>query len=212
MSAGEPGLVMPTEDDRVAPPGAAPDLAALGAFEELASRRRSSLRVDPERPVPRELVERLCRLATWAPNHKRTEPWRFVVFTGAGRARLGEAFERGQREAGVTDPAKLAKARTKYGRAPAVVAVLAAADPDPTVHDENRDAVAAAVQTLLLGATAAGLASLWSTGAAASDARVRELCGAAEGDRLVGLVYLGWPNDVAPVPERAAPPVRHVER
>ena len=33
----------------------------------------------PNRPV-RQLVQRLCRLATWAPNHKKTWPWRFALF------------------------------------------------------------------------------------------------------------------------------------
>lgn len=183
---------------------------ALDRFEALAAGRRSSLRVDPERAVPADLVERLCRIAAWAPNHKRTEPWRFVVFTGAGRARLGAAFEAGQRAAGVTDPARLTKARTKYLRAPAVVAAIALPHPDPVLHDEHRDAVAAAVQTMLLAARAAGLTSFWSTGAAVADPEVARLCGLAEGERIVGLVYLGWPVGEVPVPARRPPAVRHV--
>lgn len=183
---------------------------ALDSFEALAAARRSSLRVDPDRPVPVELLERLCRIATWAPNHKRTEPWRFVLVTGEGRARLGAAFEQGQRERGVTDPAALEKARTKYLRAPAVVVAIAEPHPDPVLHAEHRDAVAAAVQTLLLAATAAGLASFWSTGAAATDHRVADVCGLADGETIVGLVYLGWPVGAVPVPERAAPRIAHL--
>ena len=37
--------------------------------------RRSSLLIDAQREVPREIVEELCELLTWAPNHKRTWPW-----------------------------------------------------------------------------------------------------------------------------------------
>ena len=64
----------------------------LTLFELLATSRRTSLRVDPERPVPAEIVERLCRSAMWAPNHKKTWPIRFAVFTGDGRARLGSTI------------------------------------------------------------------------------------------------------------------------
>jgi nitroreductase len=183
---------------------------ALEAFEALAAARRSSLRVQRDTPVPRELVDRLCRLAACAPNHHRTRPWRFVAFSGAGRARLGAALEAGQRAAGVTDTAKLDKARTKYLRAPVVLVVLCTGDPDSVVDAENRDAVAAAIQTLLLGARAAGLTSLWSTGAAARDEHVLDLCGGRAGDRIVGLVYLGWPLDEDAPPERCAPGVVHV--
>ena len=49
--------------------------------------------VDRERPVPRDLVDELCALAAWAPNHKRTWPWRFAIAEGEGRARLGETGE-----------------------------------------------------------------------------------------------------------------------
>ena len=48
--------------------------------------------VQRDRAVPRDLVDRLCELATWAPNHKRTWPMRFAVAEGDGRARLGEAI------------------------------------------------------------------------------------------------------------------------
>ena len=46
--------------------------------------------VDVDRPVPHELVERLCELAQWAPNHKRTWPWRFALVEGDARAELGD--------------------------------------------------------------------------------------------------------------------------
>jgi nitroreductase len=51
--------------------------------------RRSNLNVDPERPVPREVIDDLIALAVTAPNHYRTNPWRFVVLTGAARGSRG---------------------------------------------------------------------------------------------------------------------------
>ena len=63
-------------------------------FDELSAlirERRTSMLVDKTRPVPRDLVERLCELAQWAPNHKRTWPWRFCFVTD-GRDRFGNAI------------------------------------------------------------------------------------------------------------------------
>ena len=51
--------------------------------------RRTSMLVDKTREVPRALIEELCELATWAPNHKRTWPWRFAVVTGEAQLRFG---------------------------------------------------------------------------------------------------------------------------
>lgn len=180
------------------------------SYEALVRRRRSSLRMDLDRPVDVALVERLCELAVWAPNHKATHPWRFTVVTGEGRARLGAAAAEGAERDGVGDDVVLRKLRTKYMRAPVMLLVGAAADDDPVLHAENRDAVAAGIQTMLLGATSLGLASYWSTGEAARDRGVKALAGLAERDQLVGIVYLGWPLGEIDAPERRPPDIRRV--
>ena len=167
--------------------------------------RRTNLRVDPERPVPGALIEQLCLAATFAPNHKLTEPWRFAALMGASRATLGEVVAAALETDGVTDPARLEKTRVKYLRAPVVMVVGCAPESDPVRHRENRDAVAAAVQNILLAATGAGLASYWATGRAARTDAVVELAGFEAGTEIVALIYLGWPIAPAPVPDRTAP-------
>jgi nitroreductase len=176
----------------------------LSSFEAIASQRRSSLRVDPDHSVPDELVDRLIAVSATAPNHRRTFPWRFRIITGNGRAELGDALAQDLVDANQPE-AKVEKARSKYLRAPVVIAVAAMAGEDATMTAENRDAVSAAIQTLLLGATAAGLASYWSTGAAMTSVRFREFCGFDATDTTVGLVYLGWPNGDPPPIDRPAP-------
>lgn len=190
---------------------AAPDHSddSLLAFEQVAGARRSSLLVDPDTPIPVELVDRLVALAATAPNHRRTRPWRFRIITGDARAELGEALAADLIEAGQSE-ARVAKARTKYLRAPVLVAVASAAGDDPTMTAENRDAVAAAIQTILLGATAAGLASYWSTGAAMDSARLRGFCRFDETDTVVGLIYLGRPTGTPPPIDRPAPESLHL--
>jgi nitroreductase len=179
-------------------------------FAELVRRRRTSLVMDTTREVPSEIVEQLCELATWAPNHKRTWPWRFAVTTGEGRARLGDAFVADMIEADFGDEGKRAKTRTKYLRAPAVLVVASRPHDHPSFHAENRDAVAAGIQNLLLGATAAGLASFWSTPPVADGPAALELCGFDVHDRIIGVVYLGWPSGDVERPGRPAPSIHHV--
>ncbi len=205
------------KDPLVTTPGTGPvrlggsrQLLDLAEFELLASTRRTSLRVDPEVAVPVELIERLCTLATWAPNHKRTWPWRFTLFTGEGRSRLGSAMADALEACGMDDQKKLAKFRKKYRRAPAVLVVGSIPDAKARRTVENRDATAAAVQNLLLGATAAGLASFWSSGHDETDEAVAELCGWPPGTSTVAIIYLGWPNGDVNVPVRPDPEVAHL--
>jgi nitroreductase len=191
------------------------DTAATAAFEtlsDLVQARRSNLRMDPDRPVPAETVERVCELAVWAPNHMRTNPWKFAAFTGNGRERLGRAFEAALVDRGETDPGRLTKARTKYLRAPTVLVVGSAAHEDPVLHAENRDAVAAGVENILLGATALGLASYWSTGEVASVSEVKHLAGFDQADQLVAVIYLGWPIAPLPAPPKITPAITVIDR
>ncbi len=181
--------------------------APYDELAELIRNRRTSMFVDQDREVPVALVEQLCELATWAPNHKRTWPWRFALFTGDGRGRLGETMAADMVRGEVGDGPKRAKTATKYLRTPATLVVGCAPHPNDMLNRENRDAVAAAIQNLMLGATALGLATFWSTPALTRPPGVLELCGFDADDRVVGIVYLGWADDVNCPLAPARPPV-----
>jgi nitroreductase len=184
---------------------------AFDDFARLVQDRRTSMFVDQARPVPAAVVEQLCELVTWAPNHKKTWPWRFAVFTDNGRARLGDTMVADMIEADFGDEGKRLKTRTKYLRTPAVLVVGATPHDNAMLDLENRDAVAAGVQNLLLGATSIGLASFWSTPALTSPPRVLELCGFDASDRIVAMIYLGWANEPAPAQERPTVEIKHID-
>lgn len=168
--------------------------------------------VDQECEVPVSIVTQLCELASWAPNHKKTWPWRFALFTGDGRSRLGTTMVEDMVDAEFGDETKRLKTAGKYLRTPATLVVGCEPHPNEMLHDENRDAVAAAIQNLLLGATALGLSSFWSTPALTRPPKVLELCSFAPEDRLVGIIYLGWAQKFAPAPERPPVQLLHVDR
>ena len=177
-------------------------------FDEISGlirTRRTSVFVDKARDIPVEVVEELCALAQWAPNHKRTWPWRFALFTGNGRARLGEAFVADMTDRDFGDEGKRHKTLTKYLRTPAVLVFGAAADAKPSLHDENRDAVAAGIQNLMLAASTLGIATYWGTAPLMDSPRVLELCGFEPDVRLINVMYMGYATDAPEVPGR--PPV-----
>jgi nitroreductase len=157
-------------------------------------------------PVPRDLIASLVDLAVWAPNHRLTEPWRFYAFDGAALVRLGEVASEVTgamlgRAVGA-DPGiigrKAAEAGAAWATLPAALFVTALTDPDPEVDLENYGAACCAVQNLMLGAQAAGLATSWSSGAVAMAPALRALVGAGDEERVVGLIRLGYPDPAAP--------------
>src|ERR687886_1382633 len=99
--------------------------------------------------VPRETLEQLFELARWAPNHHRTNPWRFRVVGPDTLARLKEA----------TGPAEA----PKLDRAPTLVVASAVLAGDLLQDEEDLCATACAIYAVLLGAHARGLASYWRT-------------------------------------------------
>lgn len=175
--------------------------AQLGGFGELARARRTSMMVDKDRAVPRTTVEQLCELAQWAPNHKRTWPWRFAVVDGDGRARLGNTIADAM-EAHGDPPGKIATARTKYLRTPTVLVVGSAVGDSDLRTAENRDAVAAGVQNILLAATAVGLASFWGSCPRGANDAVTDLCRFESSTQVVALIYLGWATETVVTPGR----------
>ena len=166
----------------------------FATVRDLVQSRRTNMLVDREREVPETIIRDLCELALWAPNQKRTWPWRFAAFSGDGRVRLGEACAQDLISAGSDDEIKINKVRSKYTRVPTVLVIGSAPDEHPTFHEENRDAVAAGIQNALLGATALGLASFWSTAPVIDGVQTLALCGFEPATRLIGMIYLGWPS------------------
>ena len=177
------------------------ELPSSSAVRDLIRARRTSMLVDRDRQVAHELVAQLCELAQWAPNHKRTWPWRFALVEGDGRASLGNVIGDAMELNG--DPVeRVAKARKKYLRTPATLVVGSAAGDSPLRTAENRDSVAAGIQNLLLGATAAGLATYWGSCPKGANDPVAALCGFEPQTHVSALIYLGWELSTCAAPPR----------
>ena len=179
----------------------------MGVMEAIRT-RRSIGKVRQDQP-PRVVIEQILEAATWAPNHRLTEPWRFFVVAGEARRELGAVLAARHLAEGQAEIA--AKAAAKPLRAPVVIAVAVEPVVGPKVVEiEEVTAGAAAVQNMLLAAHALGLAAIWRTGAPAYDPAVKAYFGLAPSAHLLGFVYLGYPGAV--VPERGRVPVAEVTR
>ena len=177
--------------------------------DDAIKQRRTNMFVDINRPVPADVIAELCELATWAPNHKRTWPWRFASVTDDARGRLGTVVS-GVLAANGEDETKVAKARTKYLRTPNIVIIGSVPGDSEDRTNENRDAVAAAAQNFMLAATARGIATYWGSCPRGCHEAVAEFAGFESGTHIVGIFYVGFTNDTVAVPERPAPMINTI--
>jgi len=172
----------------------------ITAVEQVIKLRRT---IKPERMNGRRIddgeIHALLELADWAPTHAKTETWRFIVFGGE----QVKAFA--QRHAGLyrdhTAPENFT--RQKYDNierqgdnvSHVVIAWMKRVPSHKIPEMEEIAATSAAVQNILLGATARGIASFWSTGGMALQPAFHHAFGLGEEDKILGVLYLGYADE-----------------
>jgi nitroreductase len=156
---------------------------------EEAIRTRRTHKAYGSEPVDDATLDELFELATWAPSHRLTNPWRFRVLGPASLARLMEAA--GPEAAG------------KLARAPTLVAVSAVQTGDPVQDEEDLLATACAAYIVLLAAHARGLAGYWRTPSVLREPAGRAALGIPDAEHPLALLHLGPPRQEQRTPERA---------
>lgn len=173
---------------------------------DLITSRRSSVLIDRERHVEESIINDMITAAQYAPNHKRTWPARFAVISGVSQLVLGNAIADAMAKRG-DDKFKVDKTRTKYTRSPYVIVVASAKGDNENETEENKYAVAAGIQNMLLLAHSHGLATLWGSPAKGANKAITKVCGFDESDVVLGIIYVGWPALEVDHVERPAPRV-----
>ena len=158
-----------------------------------------------EEPVSNEIIREMLENANWAPTHRLTEPWRFVVFKGEGLKRYAdfqaEMYRKTAEAAGNYDEAKFEKLSTKPLKASHIIAIGMHRNEKELVPEvEEICSVAAAVQNMYLSATAHGVGCYWTTGGTTFIEEAKPFFNLGEKDQLLGFLYVGnlksdkWPQ------------------
>ena len=160
-------------------------------FDAIKNRRSMGLSRLRDQPVDRALIEQMLEAANWAPSHGDTQPWRFTVFMGEGRAQLAELFALAMQEPEAAHKrAFAAPVWISLGMAPA-----RRADGSLKMSaEEELLAVACAVQNLHLMAQSLGIAGMWHSKGSSVHPAVAAGLGLDAPDRLLGFFMCGWPS------------------
>ena len=146
--------------------------------------------------ISREVVQQVLALADFAPTHARTEPWRFVVYTGESLTQFCKdhaslywenTAEETRKQATMENLEHMGDMASHL-----VIAVMRRTPEAKIPKLEEYAATSAAIQNILLGAEALDIATFWSTGGMALKPAMKQYLKLQEEDEVLGFLYMGY--------------------
>ena len=182
---------------------------------EAIHKRRAVRQYRPD-PVSREDIRTILEAANWAPSAMNRQQWQFLVVTGKKIGEMGESFgriieeytrnwESSRMRGSPFTREEFIRFAATYGGAPVVIVVLTDAAKTPDFQRANLESASAAMQNLLLAATALGLGTCWMTGPLNDEKALRRILPVPEGKEFVAVTPLGYPDGIPDAPPRLDP-------
>ncbi len=171
---------------------------------EIIKGRRSIHRFTEQEVSPQEIVD-LLDVAVWAPNHRMTEPWRFILVHGEARLKLAETAK-AIREANEPDQEKGKalgeKVYNKILSNPMFLIVIMKEDDNPKVREEDFAATSCLIQNFSLLAWEKGIGMTWHSYGWIEDPIFRKAYGLQENERAIANLHMGYAEVVPNGQER----------
>lgn len=180
-----------------------------------AIRMRRAVRLYRPDPVSREQVQAVLDAANLAPSGLNRQPWEFIVVTRGKIREMGRSYrstldeylahwDKSPMREFISRDDFIRFAET-YGEAPVVIVVLVKADPLPNLRKADLESASAAMENLLLAATALDLGTCWMTGPLRDDENFRRILAIPADREIIAITPLGYPEKVPPAPPRIDP-------
>ncbi len=168
------------------------NISAPHALDLLLSRRSGSAKTMTGPGPDMQALERILTAGARVPDHGKLTPWRFLLFEGEGRARMGDILAECIAKEQGTTPARIAQERERFLRAPVVIGVVSKArEQIPIPVWEQELSAGAACQNILIAAHALGFVAQWISEWYAYHPEVLEKIGLRPGERMAGFIYIG---------------------
>lgn len=161
-------------------------------------KRRSVLARQMSEPGPNEQqLKTLLTIAARVPDHKKLEPWRFLVIQGEARKQLGEQFAEIRKQQVELPPQQYQDLQQSFMRAPLVIAVIFSPIEQRVPKFEQLLSTGAVCQHINIAAGAMGFGSQWITGWSCEDQQAHQVLGLTDQEMIAGYMYIGS-TDIQP--------------
>jgi nitroreductase len=159
-------------------------------FSELIQNRRT-IKAFKSETIPVNEIMQLIDISVFAPNHRFTEPWRFILLSDEAKKsyahlRAEDAKVRGK---------DYDQAKAAIEAIPTILMVTSPRSDNQELELENYAATSCMIQNLLLLAWEKGIGSAWKTFPEVPS--IRKFLGLHD-EHVVGVLYLGYPAEIPP--------------
>jgi nitroreductase len=159
-------------------------------------------------PAPSDAeIATMLKAATRVPDHGRLAPWRFILYRGAAREKIGEGLAAlAEKREGPLAEGRRNQELARFSRAPLVIGVVSSPKENPKIPESEMFLSGGmAAMNLIHAATALGYGANMITNWYSGTEEGRALLGLAPHERVVGFVHIGTHEGA--VPERPRPEV-----
>ncbi|NMB79089.1 MAG: nitroreductase family protein [Methanomicrobiales archaeon] len=184
-------------------------------------KRRAVRQYRPD-PVSRDQVRQVIDAANQAPSGLNRQPWEFIVVSGNKIPAMGKSYRSTLTEyLNNWEASPMSRSLNRdefirfsetYGGAPFVIVLHVKTDPVPNFQKADLESASAAMQNLLLAATALGLGTCWMTGPIRDEKTLREILSIPADHEIVAVTPLGYPEKNPPAPSRLDPELKEKVR
>ena len=145
-----------------------------------------------QKEIPKAIIEHILESANYAPTHKLTQPWRFVVLRDHAKKRLGEKLGELYKEVIAEKflQKKFDSFAEKTSKSNCILAINIQFHPDKVPQWEEIAAVACAVQNMALTAESLQVGTYWSSPSMIKD--LGPFLNLGENEKCFGLFYMGY--------------------
>jgi Nitroreductase len=174
-----------------------------------AIRKRRAVRKYKSDPVSKEDILKVLDAANQAPSAMNMQQWYFVVVTGERIKAMAKNYrgivEQFARARNTPFNETLHQFSATYGGAPALIVVLTDTADSWDFRRANLESASAAMENLVLAATALGLGTCWMTGPLNDEKFLRAALGIPDDREFVAVTPIGYPEAVPEASPRRDP-------
>ena len=180
-------------------------------FDNVLQTRRTANAFEPELPDDiDDIINTAIKSAIYAPNHRRTEPWKFHLL---GPQTIQQVCELNAKIIAEKKGEKAGQKKLeRWLQMPGWIVVtcktdhgdkdIESMDVASSLAREDYAACCCAVQNLCLSLHNAGLGSKWGTGAVNFDDNFCKIMGMEDGEYCVGTIWFGTPTNTPQAPKK----------
>jgi len=152
-------------------------------------------------------LDTILRAATRVPDHGMLTPWRFILYRGEARKRVGRMLANlAEKREGPLNEGRRQQELTRFSRAPLVIGIVSSPKESPKIPQWEMFLSGGMVaMNLIVAANALGYSTNMITNWYSGDEEGRRLLGLAPHERVIGFVHIG--THAGGTPDRPRPDV-----